>query len=112
MTDRERQLIEAYLPHPRDPELRDGEYYVKDSAFRVHKVEIRTIFPGDIDGAAEYDCYEVSTGNRIDPGWGSPWRGFRKCYLYDNRQDCKDWTHEMYDGWEHLRVLQQKEAEG
>lgn len=110
MTDRERQLIEAYLPHPRDPELRDGEYYVKDSAFRVRKVWIRDILPHD--DTLTYGVYEVSTGNRIDAGYCSEWIGHRMGALYDNRQDCKDWTHEMYDGWEHLRALQQKEAEG
>lgn len=29
--------------------------------------------------------------------------------LYDNYQDCKDQTHYMYDRWEMLRELQQRE---
>lgn len=31
MTDRERQMIAEYLPHPPDPELQDGEYYYLQS---------------------------------------------------------------------------------
>ena len=27
MTDRQRQLIESYIPSPRDESLKDGEYY-------------------------------------------------------------------------------------
>ena len=106
MTDRERQLIEAYLPHPRDPELEDGEYFVRDLAGRVRKVYVRNIFPHEY--RTEYGVHEVGTNRRIDAGYGSEFRGFRMGHLYDNRQDCKDYTHDMYDDWERLRDLQKE----
>lgn len=109
MTERQRQLIAAYLPHPRDPELRFNEYYVRDTADRVRKVEIRDILP--CDDETTYGVYEVSSGRRIDAGYGSPWIGFRKHTLYDNKEDCKDQAHLLYNGWEELRKLQEEEIE-
>lgn len=107
MTERQKQLIAAYLPHPRDPELEDGEYYVMDTAWKVRRVFIGDILPKD--DYTTYGVYESSTGRRIDAGYGSPWIGFRKGSMYDNKQDCKDMTHCMYDYWEHLRELQKEE---
>ena len=95
MTDRQRQLIEAYLPHERDMELGDFEYYVLDTNDRVRKVKIRAILPhGDY---ITYGVYEVSSGRRIDAGWGSENIGFRKANLYDNKEDCKQQAHLMFD---------------
>lgn len=108
MTDRQKQLIAAYLPHPRDPELGFNEYYVRDTADRIRKVEIREIFPCDDEIA--YGVYEVSSGRRIDAGYGSPWVGFRKYALYDNKEDCKDQTHLLYNEWEELRKIQEEEV--
>ena len=107
MTDRQQQLIEGYLPHPRDPELEWDQYYVLDTSDRVRKVEIREILPHD--PYIEYGVYEVSTGRRVDPGWGSEWRGFRMGHLYDNKEDCRHREHDMYDDWEHLRKIQEEE---
>jgi len=107
MTDRQRQLIKGYLPHHRDPELEWDQYYVLDTADRVRKVEIREILPHD--PYIEYGVYEVSTGRRVDPGWGSEWRGFRMGHLYDNKEDCRHREHDMYDDWEHLRKIQEEE---
>lgn len=107
MTDRQKQMIEAYLPSPPDPELGFNEYYVLDKADRVRKVRIRDILPnGD---HVTYGVAEVSTNRRIDAGWDSEFIGFRMCALYDNKQDCRDQTHMMYDSWEYLRQLQREE---
>lgn len=109
MTERQQQLIAAYLPNPRDPELEDDEYYVLDTAGRVRKVYVRDILPHE--DYTTYGCYEVSTGKRIDAGYGSGWIGFRKANMYDNKQDCKNMEHIGYDLWEELRELQAKEKE-
>jgi len=109
MTDRQRQLISYYLPHPRDPKLGFNEYYVRDVADRIRKVEVREILP--YDNETTYGVYEVSSGRRIDAGYSSPWVGFRKYALYDNKEDCRDQSHLLYDGWEELRELQEKEGQ-
>ena len=106
MTDRQKQMIESYLPHPKDETLKENEYYVLDTADRVRKVYIRSIFCHSGDREDTYDCYEVSTGRRIDAGWDDIWIGFRRGELYDNKQDCKDRTHSMYAYWEELRKVQ------
>ena len=111
MTDKQRQMIADYLPHPRDPELAFGEYYVKDTADRVRKARITTILPGELFEDNTYLVREVSTGKRIDAGYGDDWHGFTKAKLYDNKQDCKDETHYFYSDWEDLRELQMKEQE-
>ena len=107
MTDRQKQMIETYLPSPPDPELGFNEYYVLDKADRVRKVHMREILPNGDD--TTYGVYEVSSGRRIDAGWDSEFIGFRMSALYDNKQDCRDQTHMMYDGWENLRRLQEEE---
>ncbi len=109
MTERERKMIEAYLQHPRDPELGEGEYYVLDSANRVRKVYVTDIFCSTLH-AETYGVREVSTGRRIDTGIGDRFRGFELSQMYDNKQDCRDRTHLLYNGWEELRELQ-KESE-
>lgn len=109
MTDRERKMIEGYLPHPRDPELGVDEYYVLDTADRVRRVYVTDLMPNK--DRMTYGVYEVSTGKRIDAGYGSPFVGFAKSQMYDNKQDCRDQTHLMFDGWEELRKLQESEAE-
>lgn len=108
MTDRERQLIEAYLPNPPDPELGFMDYYVRDTADRVRKVHVSDFFPHE--ETMEYDVYEISTGKRIDSGWADRWRGFHRGQLYDNREDCRNHEHDWYDGWEELRRIQRKEG--
>lgn len=111
MTDRERQLIAAYLPSPPDPELGPQEFYMRDSADRVIKVwfssfglhgedEIRLVRRENGDGVfnASGECVAM-------PGWYYPWA------LYDNKEDCRHVTHLFYDGWERLRELQQREMD-
>ena len=107
MTDREKRLIEGYIPNPRDPDLIDGQYYYN------HNGRIIKVFPLDIlphDEGIEYGCYQLRGGQLqwIDTaGYGSPCRGCRKANLYDNKQDCRDDTHLLYDNWEDLRRVQE-----
>ena len=113
MTDRERQMIEGYLPNPPDPELEDGAYYwlqyLANGSTRV-----LTVYPLDIlpvkDGT-EYGIYQMRGGrmHRVDAGYDDPCRGVRMHDLYDNKQDCRDQTHMCWDRWEELRQIQQKE---
>lgn len=108
MTDRERELIAAYLPSPRDPALDDYDYYAKAVSGRIFKVHISGIFPtGGLDGENHYSVF-TDRGTRItdftDDG------NFPMRHLYDNKQDCRDETHNWYNGWERLRELQAKET--
>ena len=45
MTEREKELIEAYIPSPRDTALGDFQYYAQDLSGRIQKVEITDICP-------------------------------------------------------------------
>lgn len=106
MTDREKQLIEAYIPSPKDTALKDFEYYVKDSNDRVQKVEITDMLP--FGETMLYRVVQVDTRKQI--------KNFRKydafamCDMYDNKTDCRDCTHSCYSYWERLREIQQEEA--
>lgn len=113
MTDREREMIREYLPHPPDPGLEPGEYYYLQSTMGGERV-IR-VFPLDVlphkDGT-EYGIYQQK-GNRlirVDSGWDDPCRGVRMHDLYDNKEDCKAGTHYFMDDWERLREAQRKEG--
>ena len=108
MTEREKQRIEYYLPNPKDKSLEFNEYFVLDTAQRCRRVYVAEILSHGVGDGVTYICREVSTGKIIDAGWGSRWRGFRMGELYDNAQDCKDRTHQMFDGWETLREIQKK----
>lgn len=113
MTDRERQMIEAYLPSAPDPELQTGfEFYLLDARDRPTKVRVVSI-SFDREG----DLYQVVTdAGRLVHGdyeadsetFGGGW--YRMAALYDNREDCRYRTHSMYDGWEWLRDIQRKEG--
>ena len=113
MTDRQRQMIAAYIPGEPDPELDFAEYYMADSADRVIRVRASSIAYDDDQEIRQV----ITVGNRPhlvygargecgrNPGW------YFMRALYDNRQDCRDDTHWMYDGWEQLRAVQRKENE-
>lgn len=114
LTERQKRMIESYLPSPRDQSLEEGEYYVLyygRSREYVRKVRIANIFPitEGWSSYTEYDVYDVKSGARVDSGWGSRFRGFRMHALYDNKEDCRNQTHIMYDDWEQLRKLQEAE---
>ena len=113
MDERIKRMIEAYIPHPRDPSLQPGEYYFQQETMRGPRI-IR-VFPLDIlplkDGT-EYGIYQSRGCKlvRVDGrGDGDPFRGVHMWELYDNREDCMDRTHSMYDGWEELRKAEQEE---
>ena len=113
MHERTRMMIEAYIPSPPDPTLGFNEYYYLQSTWggdRVIRVHVSDIYPYR-DGT-EYGIYQSRGGRdvRIDVGYGDPFRGARMCDLYDNKQDCRDRTHSMYDGWQSLRAAQEKEG--
>lgn len=113
MTDRERRMIEAYLPNPPDPTLEDGEYYFLQND-RVIKVYPLDVFPTIHDHETRYGIYKKSGCHlvRVDDGWGDgPFHGVYFGQLYDNKQDCKDQTHSWVPEWEQLRELQKKEEE-
>ena len=105
MTEREKRLIEAYIPSPKDTTLRDFEYYVKDSSDRVQKVEITDMLP--FGETTLYRVVQADTRKQV--------KNFRKygafamCDMYDNKTDCRDNTHIAYDNWERLREIQQRE---
>lgn len=107
MTEREKQLIEGYIPSPRDTTLKDFEYYVKDLNGRVQKVEITDILP--FGETTLYRVVQADTRKQI--------KNFRKydaflmCDMYDNKTDCRDNTHIAYDNWEYLRKIQQTAVE-
>jgi hypothetical protein len=113
--ERTRQMIEWYLPNPPDPELEEGEYYYRQSTMKgeqVIKVRVTAIFPGEVHQPEEYEIYQIrSDGLRwVDVGWGDRCRGAFKSQLYDNKQDCRDQTHQWAEDWEHLREIQKKEG--
>jgi len=107
MTERQRQMIEDYIPNPRDESLGFNEYYylqyTSSGGERVIKVRVHEILPHD--DHMEYGVYTKS--GRIDVG--DPFRGVRKHDLYDNKEDCRNQTHLMWDDWEELRALQERE---
>ena len=111
MTDRERQMIEAYLPNPPDPTLEQGEYYFCQSTAggeRVIRVFALDILP--LKNGTEYGIYQKRGSRLVRIDVGDPGRGVTMANLYDNYQDCKDGTHYMNDRWEQLRELQRREV--
>ena len=113
MTDRQKQMIAAYLPNPPDPELEFMEYYTKDSAGRIIKVRVVSFAQVEEGEICEIvrDIAGFKT-RRVLGGWGecSKFPGFYyKSQLYDNKQDCRDGTHPWYFEWEKLRRIQREE---
>lgn len=108
MTERQKQLIEAYIPSPRDESLDPFEYYIQDDYGRIHKVYIKDIAPHIEDDSTRYGLRYSATGNRCNLPWGE-YGMARKSDLYDNKEDGRNHTHYMCDFWEELRELQ-KEA--
>ena len=113
MTDRERLMIQEYLPNPPDPTLGFEEFYYRQSTMKgeqVIKVQVRAIFPAE--EGLEYEIFQIYGNDLrwVDVGWGNRNRGCRRSELYDNKEDCRNQTHSWFDNWEALRELQQKEA--
>lgn len=113
MTDRERELIGFYLPSPPDPELGFQEFYMLDSADRVIKVWFSSIGYSGEDGeirlvhrvGSNSGVFNASGECGAFPGWYYPWA------LYDNKEDCRNHTHTLYNNWEHLRDLQEEKSQ-
>lgn len=105
MTEREKQMIETYLPHPRDPELEKCEYYVLDQAGRVQRVEMTDIL-SHFDGEDELVVVQAGTRKKVT-GW-MEFGGFPVSDLYDNREDCRDRTHTGIAYWERLRKAEEE----
>lgn len=108
MTDREKELIEAYIPSPRDNTLDSFQYYAQDSSGRIQKVEITDILPR-AEGETVYRVVQADTRKRVK-GWRE-YDSYAMSDLYDNKQDCKDETHIGYSYWERLREIQTNSTE-
>ena len=103
MTERQQQLIAYYLPHSRDPELDDFEYYVEDQTGKIQRGWLTDIMP-----YREDTLYRI-VNKRGQIKSGNEYDAFYKWELYDNKQDCREHSHSCYNGWEELRELQIKE---
>ena len=111
MTDREREMIDYYLPNAPDTELEEGEYYYlqnKSGTERIIRVYPLDVFP--TKRGTEYGLYTKKGGRLcwVDTGWGdNHYRGAYRSDLYDNKTDCKNQTHMGCSWWEDLRKVQQ-----
>ena len=105
LTQREQELIEAYIPHKRDKNLDEDEYYVLTANDTVQKGVVRDL----AFNARGEDLFRLWNGRGVVHSWASDNMGYvTKRHMYDNKQDCKDQTHFAYDHWEKLRDLQQR----
>lgn len=101
-----KRTIDVYIPHPRDETLLFGEYYCRDKSGRVHKVYVSDIMPQN-DGSMRYGLRYSSNGKKFDDGFG--WGSTPKGHMYDNIEDCKDYTHDHIFYWESIREKQEAE---
>lgn len=105
MTEKEKELIEYYIPNPRDESLEDDEYYVLTENETIRKGAVRELA---INGNGE-KTFRLWNGRGIVHCWARDNMGYvTKRHMYDNKQDCKDQTHFSYDDWEDLREIQQR----
>lgn len=103
MTEIEKELIETYIPHKRDKNLEEYEYYILTANDTVQKGVVRDI----AFNARGEDLFCLWNGRGVVRSWASNNMGYvTKRHLYDNKQDCKDQTHFAYDDWEKLRELE------
>ena len=112
--ERTQQMIGRYLPNEPDPELDEGEYYYLQSTMKGEqaiKVKVTGIFPGEMHQPEEYEICQIrADGLRwVDVGWDDRCRGACKSQLYDNKQDCRDQTHQWAEDWEEIREIQKNE---
>ena len=104
MTEKEKQLIDIYLPHKRDESLGEDEYYTLTATDRVEKGYLSDLA---INSQGE-NIYRIRNKRGVIYGYASDSLGYMKMsYLYDNKKDCKNSTHSNCDYWEDLRKLQQ-----
>ena len=108
MTDQEKSMIETYLPHGRDETLGRGEYYCRDGAGRAQRVRLTAIYPNDRGDGLIYGCVYADSGNHFRGYYGKePFDGVTRGELYDNAEDCRAGTHDVFDNWERLRKAQE-----
>ena len=102
LTEREQELIETYIPHERDKNLDEDEYYVLTANNTIQKGVVRDL----AFNARGDDLYRLWNKRGIVHCWASDNMGYvTKRHMYDNKQDCEDQTHFAYDDWEKLREL-------
>ncbi len=106
MTEREKRLIESYIPNPRDKSLGDDEYYILDDANRVQKVYITDIAMNSY-GEDIYGVRYASSGRHFLKD--GAYLTVHMYDLYDNKEDCKNGEHFIYENWEKLRKLQEEQ---
>ena len=106
MTERQKQMIDSYLPNPRDESLDPFEYYYQRDDGKIFKVYISEICP--LEHGTGYRCRYSHNGNMVH-AFGE-YETIPMRQLYDNRQDCIDCSHLMFDEWEELRELQKKDG--
>ena len=114
MDDKTRERIKECLPNSPDPELKEDEYYYLQSTMqgeKVIKVRVMSLFPGEPHQPMEYEIYQVrSNGLRwVNVGWDDHFRGAYMSQLYDNKEDCRNQTHQWVEDWEDLRRIQREE---
>lgn len=103
-----RKKIETYIPSPRDTALRPYcDYYVNVNS-RVKLGHVRGIFMSD-DGEDLLELVD-DRGYRIIGSW--EFDSFRRTELYDNKEDCRNRTHDTFYDWEMLREMQEAEIKG
>ena len=100
MTDVERRAI--LLPHGRDADLEPGWYWYRHND-RVIKVCPMEVLPSDSpEHEVEFVVY-ARRGARLYPiETALP---VTMGLLYDNKDDCREGTHDLFDDWERLRAL-------
>lgn len=106
MDERTSRMISGYIPSAPDQELEENQYYF-DHGGRIIKVFPRDILPQD--RATEYGLYQQVGANLrwVDArGDEDRCRGVEKGQLYDNKEDCRNHTHDQYNNWEELREIQ------
>lgn len=112
MTDYEREnieyykkLIKAYLPTPRDESLDDDEYYVELDNGSIVKGFVN-VFAFDYHGN---DLVVIRNGKGIIRTSGCNRLGYMPfCCLYDNKTDCRNYTHSLFNDWERLRRIEKE----
>ena len=94
-----------YLPHERDAGLGEDEYYVLNNADEVRRVRLAALVRRAGYPRPVCETVGIRSGDRFinmleQDGC------FRFGQLYDNAEDCAARTHDDYDFWERLRLLQ------
>jgi len=106
MTDKERRMIETYIPSPKDETLEDEEYYVMDAWGRIQRG-----FAWDMAQNRYGEEMRIIRNKRgiIQTELSDSWGFVNMSYLYDNKEDCRNGTHNLNADWPILREMQERE---